>query len=149
MSDHLTDEKVAAEFGRLTGERPDIRPEVADLLARYKPEADHYKAHGPYVPQPNPVPVTQPIPGWMKGVALMSPPAGGGVWLATQGVEGVMNAVTPEVLGALGLGGVLVLLLGRSLARRGPKKVVTNNDYRGSTITNRNSSGFNYKSHNG
>lgn len=144
----MTPEQEAAQFATLTetyNAKPAVRPDIAALLDAHKDEADYYKAQGPYVPEKRPEPVQpQPIPGVFKGIALAAPPVGGSVWLMSAGVSDVMNSVNMEVVMALGLGGIVMALLGRSAAKRGPKKTVTNVDLRGSTI--RSSSGFTWKS---
>lgn len=147
----MTDEE-ARESARLIAQayapesRPAVRPDVAALLERHREEARHFTST-PYVPQPDPVRPPEPMPGWAKGVALAAPTTGAGVWLALEGVRGVLQAVSLELAAALGVGGLFLWLVLRSAAQRGPRKVV--NDYRGSTITNRNSSGITYKSNNG
>lgn len=131
-------------------ERPAVRPDIAELLARHADEARHYRTT-PYEPAPA-APVvkpSEPIPGWAKGAALAAPTVGGGVWIASQGVSGVMNAASPELAVCLAVGGLVVWLFGRSAAKRGPRKVVTNNDYRGATVNQRSSRGIAYKSNNG
>lgn len=131
-------------------ERPGVRPDIAELLARHADEARHYRTT-PYEPERSPAPVvrpSEPTPAWAKGVALTAPTVGGGVWIASQGVSGVMNAASPELAVCLGVGGLFMWLVGRSAAKRGPRKTVTNNDYRGSTINNRSSRGITYKSNN-
>ncbi|MFM9815643.1 hypothetical protein ACKI16_45115 [Streptomyces scabiei] len=136
-------EAVDAAYGR-----PAIRPDIAELLARHKEEADHYRT-APYVPQPqSEVKPSEPIPGWAKGIALAAPTAGGGIWLAMEGVSGVMNAVSPEAVAAIGAGGLFMFLVALAGRKKGPKKVVTNYDMRGATISSRKSSGITYKSNN-
>ncbi|QCX75469.1 hypothetical protein C9F11_08900 [Streptomyces sp. YIM 121038] len=145
-----TDEEIAGRFAGLADayNRPAIRPDVAELLERHKEEARHF-ATTPYVPHPRPeVKPSEPIPGWMKGVALMAPASGGGVWLALEGVEGVMNAVSPEVIGALALAGLFVFLVALVGRKRGPKRIVNNYDMRGASVISKRSAGITYKSNN-
>ncbi|MFD5784080.1 hypothetical protein [Streptomyces sp. NPDC126933] len=152
MSHNPMTEEEARESARLIVQaytpesRPAVRRDVAALLERHQEEARHY-ASTPYVPQADPVRPTEPMPAWAKGIALAAPTTGAGAWLALEGVRGVLEAVSVELAAALGVGGLFLWLVLRAAAQRGPRKVV--NDYRGSTINNRKSSGVTYKSNNG